>query len=401
MNRILIIFLTLALSQVGCSQNQGQQVESKGILYDNVTTTHLPYEDLQLLSMDAAIYDLDQDGDLDIMIANEHRPNILLINDGKGEFTNQSAARLPQVNHDSEDIGIADFDLDGDPDIVIVSEDDQVNELYLNNGDGTFSDAGDRLPVTGTSNSVEIYDINNDGAPDILIGNNGQNNLLINNGAGQFTDETNDRLGIFNDVTQDLTLADIDGDGDQDLLVGNEDRNRILINDGNGFFDDQSADRLPYREALEETREVVAADIDLDGDIDILYGNVQAFVEGADRQNRLLVNDGKGFYTDVTSTQLPTDDNRCFSVAFLDIDRDNDMDIVTGNTNGPRFDGMTPFSVYLNDGKGTFTDATGTILPAGVTGRGFDIDFADFNGDGLNDLYLSNRGSQDFLLFGK
>lgn len=380
--------------QTGFSQSK-----AKKTLYDDVTKTHLPFQDLQQLSMDAGIADLDGDGDMDILIANEHRPNILLINDGEGKFTNESS-RIPQINHDSEDIGVADFDLDGDPDIIIVSEDDQTNELYLNNGDGTFSDGGDRIPVTGTSNSVVVFDINLDGAPDVLIGNNGQNNVLINDGKGQFNDETLKRFGKFMDVTQDLTLADVDRDGDQDLLVANEDANRILINDGKGFFEDQSSQRLPYRTTPEETREVDLADIDGDGDLDILYGNVQAFVENAERQNRLLINDGKGFFIDITETHLPSDENRCFGVAFLDIDDDGDVDIMTGNTNGNRFAGMTPFSVYLNDGKGKFTATSGT-LPEGVEGRGFDIDHVDLNGDGIKDLFLSNRGSQDFLLFGK
>lgn len=377
----------------------GQQ-PGKTVLYKDVTTTHLPYADLQRLSMDAGIVDIDQDGDLDILIANEHRPNILLINDGKGKFTNESASRIPQINHDSEDIGFGDFDLDGDLDIIVVSEDDKINELYLNNGDGTFSDGGDRIPVTGTSNSVVVYDVNHDGAPDILIGNNGQNNILINDGTGHFKDETLKRLGEFTDVTQDLTLGDIDNDGDQDLMIANEDANRVLINDGKGFFKDQSSDRLVYRNTPEETREVDLADIDGDGDLDILYGNVQAFVQGAVRQNRLLLNDGKGYFKDITSTHLPKDDNRCFGVAFLDIDNDGDADIVTGNTNGARFGGSTPFSVYLNDGKGNFSDATGDIIPDNITGRGFDIDFVDLNGDNIKDLFLSNRGSQDFLLFG-
>lgn len=202
-------------------------------------------------------------------------------------------------------------------------------------------------------------------------------------------------------MTQDLTLADIDSDGDQDVLIANEDANRILINGGNGFFKDQSTDRIPYRTAPEETREVDVADIDGDGDLDILFGNVQAFVENAVRQNRLLLNEGNGFFTDITSTHLPKDDNRCFGVAFLDIDRDGDADIMTGNTNGPRFGGISPFSVYLNDGKGKFNEATIDILPESIGGRGFDIDFVDFNGDNIKDLFLSNRGSQDFLLFGK
>ncbi|MEM9649188.1 MAG: VCBS repeat-containing protein [Bacteroidota bacterium] len=397
---VILICLSIGLLQTIQGQNL-QNVDTTNSLYVDVTTTHLPFEDLQRLSMDAGIADLDQDGDLDILIANEHRPNILLINDGKGKFTNESTSRIPQIDHDSEDIGIADFDMDGDLDIIVVSEDDKTNELYLSNGDGTFSDGGDRIPVTGTSNSVVVFDINTDGFPDIMIGNNGQNTVLINDGEGHFKEETMERLGPFVDVTQDLTLSDVDNDGDQDVLVGNEDANRILINDGKGFFKDQSSSRLPYKEAPEETREVVMADVDGDGDLDILYGNVQAFVPNAIRQNRLLLNDGKGYFTDVTSSHLPKDDNRCFGVAFLDIDHDGDQDIMTGNTNGAKFDGMASFSVYINNGKGKFSEATHDVLPAHIKGRGFDIDFMDFNGDGVKDLFLSNRGSQDFLLLGK
>ena len=308
--------------------------------------------------------------------------------------------RIPQVDHDSEDIGIADFDHDGDLDIVVVSEDDKTNEFYLNNGDGSFVDAGDRIPVSGTSNAVLILDINVDGHDDIVIGNNGQNRVLINDGHARFTDETNIRLEEVNDVTQSVAAGDLNNDGFMDLVFANEGKNRVLINNGKGIFKDESANRMDYRATLEESREVDLGDVDGDGDLDIFFGNVAAFVANADKQNRLLINDGKGFFKDVTEASLPKDEDRSFGGTFFDIDKDGDLDIITGNVNGSQFGGSTPFRVYLNNGKGKFSYSTDSVFPESATGRGFDIDFADFNNDGIIDIYLSNRGTNDVLLFG-
>jgi hypothetical protein len=370
-------------------------------LFTDVSETNLPIADLDRLSMDAASADFDNDGDLDLLIANEHRPNIMLLNDGTGVFRNESANKIPQVNHDSEDIGIADFDHDGDLDIVVVSEDDKTNEFYLNNGDGSFVDAGERIPVSGTSNAVLILDINVDGHDDIVIGNNGQNRILINDGHARFTDETNNRLEEVNDVTQSVAAGDMNNDGFIDLVFANEGKNRIVINNGQGTFKDESATRMIYRATLEESREVDLGDVDGDGDLDIFFGNVAAFVENADKQNRLLVNDGKGFFKDVTQASLPKDQDRSFAGTFFDIDKDGDLDIITGNVNGGQFGGSTPFRVYKNNGKGKFTDGTSTVFPQSATGRGFDMEFADFNNDDKIDIYMANRGTTDILLFGK
>jgi len=368
--------------------------------FTDVSQSHLPVADLGLLSMDAAAADFDNDGDLDLLIANEHKPNIMLINDGSGNFSNASAERIPQVNHDSEDIGIADFDHDGDLDIVVVSEDDETNEFYLNNGDGTFADAGQRIPVTGTSNAVLILDVNGDGHEDIVIGNNGQNRILINNGKAQFDDETSTRLEAIDDVTQSVAAGDVNKDGFVDLVFANEGNNRMLINNGNGIFTDESSIRIEYRTTLEESREVDLGDVDGDGDLDLFFGNVEAFVKGADRQNRLLLNNGSGYFADATGPRLPKDADRSFGGTFFDIDKDGDLDIITGNVNGGQFGGSTPFRAYLNDGQGKFTDGTKLIFPPSATGRGFDMEFADFNNDGLPDIYLANRGTTDILLFG-
>lgn len=364
-------------------------------LYRDVSSVNLPVGSLGGLIMDAHSGDLDGDGDLDIVLAHEFQANILLLNDGVGRFTDASN-RLPRAVHDSEDVGIADFDGDGDLDVVIVSEDDRTNELYLNDGSATFTDASDRLPVEGVSNAVIVSDMNGDALPDILIGNNGQNTVLINSGGAQFFDDTATRLPPRFDITQDLELGDVDGDGDLDLLVGNEDRNRLLINSGDGTFVDES-DRIPPRAGDEETREADFGDVDGDGDIDILFANVRAFLPQSSEQNRLLINDGTGVFSDQTDSRLPTVADRSFDGDFLDVDGDGDLDIITtdaGPGGVPR-----PYRVFLNDGSGSFASVmNGDVLPTSATGAGFDIEFADFDGDALPDLYLAGRGTTDKLL---
>jgi hypothetical protein len=69
------------------------------------------------------------------------------------------------------------------------------------------------------------------------------------------------------------------------------------------------------------------------------------------------------------------------------------------------FDGesitSSPYRVWRNDGAGRFTDATDALFPDGVTGRGLDAEAADYNGDGLVDLFLCSRGTVDRLLLGR
>ncbi len=370
-------------------------------LFEDVSLDTLPIESLKGLSMDAGVADFDADGDLDILIASEFRPNVLLINDGRGRFTDESADRIPQINRDSEDVAIADFDGDGDLDAVIVSEDDQINEFYLNDGSGSFEDAGDRWPVELISNAVVAGDVDGDGDADLILGNNGQNVLLLNDGSGSFTDVTASQMPALEDVTQDIELGDADGDGDPDLLVGNEGDNRLLINDGAGRFTDESADRIPLRATPEETREADFGDADGDGDLDILFANVRFFNQIGDFANRLLINDGTGRYSDETAARLPTDTDASAEGDFIDLDGDGDLDIVTTSVTAIRSVGNAPYQAYENDGTGRFTLATKRFFPDTATGNGFDVEAADFNGDGLTDLFLANRIGPDVLLVRK
>ena len=119
--------MKLTAIALGCFAATGTPAQP---LYTDVTTTHLP-PGLAGQCMDAAAGDADGDGDLDLALAMEYEQNVLLVNDGRGRFTN-AAAQLPRAAHDSEDVAFADFDGDGDLDLVLVSEDDRKDELYLN-----------------------------------------------------------------------------------------------------------------------------------------------------------------------------------------------------------------------------------------------------------------------------
>lgn len=399
---ILCIALFLTSCGIEAVDPPGNGGNDSTAVFKDASDTNIPADNLAGNSMDAKAADIDGDGDLDLVVAVEFTSNKILINDGNGVFTDESADRLSAKDYDSEDIAIADFDGDGSLDIFIVSEDNQTNEYYLNNGDGTFNDAGNRIPVMGTSNAVLTSDINNDGFPDIIIGNNGQNVILINDGNGFFSNQTDPRLPQTNDITQDLAFGDIDNDGDLDLLVGNEDDNRLYINTGNGFFTNRTQTRLPLLGAIEETREVDLADIDGDNDLDLYFANVILFQSGNSAQDRLLVNN-QGSYTDVSQSQLPTQNTNTLDADFFDIDRDGDFDIVagdfgsidgdTGNYTGTNF-----ARVFINDGTGFYTDRSSDYFPEEFSPKVVDFEIADFNGDGLFDIYVANFRSRDVLL---
>lgn len=398
MKRIILLGLCYTLClQFGLAQ-----------LFEN-KTAELPDNGARGQSMDVQAADLDGDGDLDIVLANEFQANTILWNDGAGTFTNGSQ-QLPQEIHDSEDVTIADFDLDGDLDLVFCSEDDvtqgmtNVHEFYLNDGMGNFSAAAYQLPDS-KANAVLAILINNDDWPDLLLGNDGQNQVLINNGDGTFKEETLQRLPTIVDVTQDISAADIDDDGDLDLFVGNENGNRLLINDGSGVFSDESISRLPAGLNM-ETRKVTFADVDGNGTPDVFLSNV-AFIPGKDLQNRLFLNDGAGQFTDVTLSHLPTDAEWTLDGIFTDLDFDDDLDLLTTGIGigGGGID-FLPIRVFENDGVGKFVENTDAILGDFFSVKGLGIIAADLNGDALDDLYVCDRNdnfanSKDHLFLRK
>nr|WP_255233415.1 VCBS repeat-containing protein [Aliifodinibius salipaludis] len=233
--------------------------------------------------------------------------------------------------------------------------------------------------------------MNNDGNLDLVLGVGGQSNkILINNGNAFFNDQTSQRLPQILDVTFDIAAGDITGNNLPDLLAANGGPNIILINTGSGFFSNQSGNRIPYINAIEESQHVALADVDRDGDLDIYFGN-SAFQENANPQDRLLINDGQGFFSDQTSDRLPDITTNTYDAEFKDLDNDGDLDLIVGNYNGG-------LRILINNGEGYFTDQSDEWLPENFTPLVMDLEVVDFNGDELPDIYVAARNGQDQLL---
>src|SRR6266567_599201 len=152
-------------------------------------------------------------------------------------------------------VGLIDYDNDGWLDIYLVNgstykaldgkETPPHAALFHNNHDGTFTDVAAKAGVTNDrwGFGVAIADYDNDGWPDIYVSNWGKNRLYHNNGDGTFTD-VSEKAGVADEPGYyglGAVFADINNDGKPDLLVGNDSTpNYLYLNKGNGTFEDVS-----------------------------------------------------------------------------------------------------------------------------------------------------------------
>ena len=399
-NRILGRAL-VAVGGLACIWSQAATAQSRTDTFWDATATHVPRAG-KLHALDAQFVDVDEDGDLDVVLAVEGDVNRLYLNDGQGRLSWRKRA-FGSVAHDTEHVSSADFNRDGHADVMFIAEDDHVHQLFLGDGKAGFTDVSDRLPARSEGNGFALGDVNGDGWVDVVLGNSaerGQNFLWLGDPAraGFFIDATATHLPAVNDSTQGIALADLDADGDLDMVVANEvPPNRLLLNDGRGRFTEAS-DRLQLPVEL-HTREVHVFDATSDGKPDILFLNLtsNAGARERDPQARLLVNDGNGRFLDETAARLPGNSFSSWGGAVVDFNGDGHRDLIVGAIEVPGFKPLQA-RAYVNDGKGHFKDVTAEVMPATTVGRSWSTAVGDLNGDGKDDVFIGGWGTQARLL---
>lgn len=313
-----------------------------------------------------------------------------------------------------------DFNGDGWLDLMVSSMglDDQLR-LFLNHGDGTFSERTAEAGLKGIVGGLNLVqaDYDNDGRLDLLVLRGGWDrlggqplSLLHNLGDGRFEDVTEAAGLLANRSTQTAAWGDYNNDGWLDLYIGNESTdhptpNQLFENNRDGTFRDVT--RETSAGVVGFTKGVAWGDIDNDGRLDL-------YVSRMDAPNVLLKNFGPDslghwHFSDITAQAGVAEPIESFSTWFWDYDNDGWLDImvlgyrylrprnpaadVAAEYLGLPFEAETP-RLFRNNGNGTFTDVTRKVrLDRVVYAMG--ASFGDLDNDGFPDFYAAT-GDPDF-----
>ncbi len=345
-------------------------------------------------SQGSSIADFDNDGDVDLLIGNTSsfgpsRPVLLYKNERKGYFTKIQNGDLATQDQPKmmPTATFVDIDNDGDWDVSTPCI------FYLNDGYGVFTkEYMDPENEEGCGDQLTSWvDINNDGYLDCAIWSQlgRSNQLFLNNGDGYFSQIVDDPFTTTPLHSESLLWADIDNDGDMDIFSSNfsflgsgiqDNRNSCFINEDGSFTMMGNTATL-----LKDTLGSGGGswgDYDNDGDLDL-------YVAAFRGTNHLYQNKGSGDFDQFTIDPVEAIDLGFMGSAWGDFDNDGDLDLfVTSDLNDAGIADFANFNMlFENNGDGSFTEvATGNLKTDG----GHSCSLLDYDNDGDLDILVPN-----------
>ncbi|WP_460617784.1 T9SS type A sorting domain-containing protein [Hymenobacter ruber] len=294
-------------------------------------------------SLGLTLGDVDGDGDLDLLSANFTGNTVSVrFNNGSGLFG--SGADVP-AGYGPQGLALGDLDGDGDLDFVATNRDADSVSVRFNNGSGSFG--GSRGVAVGDGpQGLALSDVDNDGDLDLLASNllASSVSVRLNNGNGTFGSGQEVPTG---GQPFGIALGDVDGDADADLLAVSYLYNGIVsvrLNNGSGTF--SGTQNVAVR-SYPPT--VVLGDVDHDGDLDLLTAN------SGNSTASVRLNNGSGTFgggADVSVGDVSIAPSTPNAVAVADVDDDGDLDLLSANTTT-----AGTVSVRLNNASGPLATA--------------------------------------------
>ncbi len=274
----------------------------------------------------------------------------------------------------------------------------EIHESSIANNNPFF--AVERLPQPSTSYGLGIGDLENNGIEDIYVvdvyGRNKFFNSLPNSRLNNFPDNLAVQRGIGGriirgkpgTITYDLDLGtaigDINEDGADDIIITNlAYSNSLYLNDGKGYFKDVTKG-YHFNVNMWRSEGAVLGDVNNDGYLDV-------FCTSFYKSDKLFINDHGISLDDKTKEYGLISNGRSISAVFGDVNNDGYLDLYVGNW-------MKKNKLFFNNGKGKFIDHTKESgVGAGEFKETNSVFFADLNNDGYLDLFVGNRAGGDKL----
>ena len=365
-----------------------------GGFFERTVTTHG-----SLTATSVTVADVDGDGHLDLVAAFStsllsNSEIVWYRNDGSQNFAPQTIAS--NENAGANSVTTADVDGDGDIDVLVAAGEDDSIVWYENDDSQSFTPheiAGNSVGIADGASSVTTADLDGDGDLDVLSASRGDNTIAWyeNDGNQNFTRRVID--GFFMGA-RSVTAADVDGDGTIDVLGAAFDSNEIawFKNNGDGTFAQEIVNATNSNPAG-GANSVTTADIDGDGDLDILSTSFH------DNEVVWYENDGSPVFTAhiITSNAMGAS-----SVATGDLNGDGYLDVISASetdgiiatyeSNGNRFNTLAG-SVFTLENSTNFIDTNVQIFDPELSGLNNNI--GNFEGATLTIERSGGANSED------